>query len=272
LSDDFKFQNTFREGIPNPEISNSTDRLTDLVEQTRSSLLRTQRRIERNERQYESLMHHIQALWVFIGLVVIGGAGLLWYGFSTLSRQAQGVPGQVQLDSTPSQRLNTASPSTNSEQTRPALSPDLSSSSSSVPVAPAPATSQPIAPTYPEVNASPPPAQKRAERADISKIDRLSDGIKRQRVDFAVMNNKTEQISPGLYLTIYDTDVRKQVVDGSIQISSEGHTVRILGQEAEKVLIFGKKKDPRPIALVFTHVESNRVSGYLMVPPSDSGD
>jgi len=281
LSDDFKFHEAFNDGAPATETSNSaTDRLMDLVEQTRANLLRTQRRIERTERQYESLMRHIQALWLFVGLVVIGGAALSWYEFSTLSRQAQALTGQSLFPDLKGAvtRDDSAKPAENSpvisKSSLPTVSPDLSKQHSEVPVQPSPApAAEPVRKTTNEAgpaSASRTPSGNRKEAADVSKIDKLSDGIRRQRVDFAVTSNKTEQISPGLYLTINETNVRQQAVDGWLQIASDGHTVWILGQEAEKVLIFGKKKDPRPIALVFTHVEPNRVSGYLMLPQSEA--
>ena len=279
MSDNFKFQGPDREGVPGTDFSNSTDRLIDLVEQTRSNLLRTQRRIERNERQYESLMRHIQALWLFVGIVAVGGAALSWYEFSTLSAQPRNLSGQIQLhDSGPIDRKpveNLASNSVKSVTNVPAETPQTQTPLA-LPVIPQSSTDQVHAAANANLpidsNADRQSPGTRNGRADISKIDKLSDGIPRLRVDFAVTSNKTEQISPGLYLTVFETNVRKQAVDASLQIASDGHTVRILGQEAEKVLIFGRKKDPRPIALVFTHVEPNRVSGYLMLPPSDSGD
>lgn len=276
MNDDFKFRDP-TEIASNLDSNPNTDRLIDLVEQTRSNLLRTQRRIERNERQNESLMRHIQALWVFVGLVAIGGAGLSWYEFSTLSRQAQ--IGQILLQN-PGGAGKTESAGS--------VAADLEKYTSGVTrdTLPAPASSVPstvptpaVNPVHSEIDAKPvansniqQTSGKRNKRADISKIDRLSDGVQRHRVDFAVTSKRTEEISPGLYLTINETDVRQQVVDGWLQIPTDSHTVWILGQEAEKVLIFGKKKDPRPIALVFTQVESNKVSGYLMVPPADFGD
>jgi hypothetical protein len=277
LNDDFKFQDPREEMVSNLDSNPTTDRLIDLVEQTRSNLLRTQRRIERTERQYDSLMRHILALWLFVGLVAVGGAGLSWYEFSNLSRQTQ--TGQILLQSpngagkTESAGNVAADPGKYASSVNRDISPPPSPSPPSAVPAPA------VNPVHSEIDANPvahsnqsqQTSGKRNKQADISKIDKLSDGVQRHRVDFAVSSKRTQEISPGLYLTINETNVRQQVVDGWLQITADSHTVRILGQEAEKVLIFGMKKDPRPIALVFTQVESNKVSGYLMVPPADPG-
>jgi len=282
LNDDFKFQDHPGEFVSNSDSHSNTDRLIDLVEQTRSNLLRTQRRIERNERQYESLMRHILALWLFVGVVAVGGAALSWYEFSTLSRQTENRNVQV-LPPDPVGDGKSQSPSglgltADSGRQASGVTPDISSAPTSPSVTsavPAPAPIPVESSIAKTPAARPVPIQetsgKRNKRADISKIDKLSDGVQRHRVDFAVTSKRTEEISPGLYLTINETDVRDQAVDGWLQIPIDSHTVRILNQEAEKVLIFAKKKDPRPIALVFTHVESNKVSGYLMVPPGDYG-
>jgi hypothetical protein len=80
--DDLNVPSPRTEGAPDfdarkPEAS--INHIREMLDQTRHTLLRTQRRIERNERHWKSLSRQLTALWVFVIMVIVGFGLLTWY-------------------------------------------------------------------------------------------------------------------------------------------------------------------------------------------------
>jgi chromosome segregation ATPase len=90
--------------------------------------------------------------------------------------------------------------------------------------------------------------------------------VDRKRIDFELPSGRTQQIADGIYLTIKNTDVERQRVDGWVQIASEGRFVWLHGQGAQNPIDFSSRTDARPDQLVITQVGRDTASGYILVP------
>ena len=78
------------------------------------------------------------------------------------------------------------------------------------------------------------------------------------------------EVAPGIFLTVRDTDVERQQINGWLQISEDGRTVWLRDQSARKVMIFATTHDERSHELVFTRVGKQGVAGYLLIPVTTS--
>jgi len=82
LSDDLNFQPRRLEGPPRPDARDTEatlEQVREMLDLTKNNLIRTQRRIERNEKYSESLSRQIMALWVLVIMVIVGFGLLTWY-------------------------------------------------------------------------------------------------------------------------------------------------------------------------------------------------
>jgi len=104
-----------------------------------------------------------------------------------------------------------------------------------------------------------------------SELHLLSDSVNRDRVDFEVVHNQTEEVAPGIFLTVRDTDVEHQRINGWLQIAEDGRTVVIRDQGAQKVMAFNTRGDSRSRELVFTFIGKNGVAGYMLIPVAKAG-
>jgi predicted nucleic acid-binding Zn-ribbon protein len=102
--------------------------------------------------------------------------------------------------------------------------------------------------------------------SNANKINNVTDHLSRQRTDFEVSKNRTEQVAPGAYLTVRQTDVEQQSVDGWLQLAAEGRILHIRGQGAQRPIPFVTQQEQRLHELVFTRVGKNAVAGYVLVP------
>ena len=57
----------------------NVNQVREMLDLVKNNLIRTQRRIERNERQQESLSRQLMALWVLVIMVIVGFGLLTWY-------------------------------------------------------------------------------------------------------------------------------------------------------------------------------------------------
>jgi cell division protein FtsB len=97
-------------------------------------------------------------------------------------------------------------------------------------------------------------------------LDSLSSRMDRKRIDFDLPKRQTEQIVPGIYLTIRRTDAGKQELDGTLQLGAESQMLPIRAQGIQKPIMFYTGSEQRPIELVFTQVTKDGVRGHVMMP------
>ena len=88
----------------------------------------------------------------------------------------------------------------------------------------------------------------------------------RRRIDFEVSKDRTEEVVPGIYLTIKRMDVGRQQVNGWLQIASDGRFVWLTGAGAQNPIGFSGRGDERATQLVFTRIGDHSAAGYLLVP------
>ncbi len=101
-------------------------------------------------------------------------------------------------------------------------------------------------------------------------VSALANEIDRQRIDFQLQNGQTQQVAAGIYVTIKQSDIERQKVDGWVQIASDGRFVWLRGEGAQKPIEFSSQADPRPYRLVFTRVGQTGATGYLLVPMTNA--
>jgi hypothetical protein len=114
-------------------------------------------------------------------------------------------------------------------------------------------------------------------RNDLSGLDRrlssnqtavssLAHQVDRKRVDFELQNGRTQEVVDGIYVTIKNTDVERQRIDGWVQIASDGRFIWLRGESAQHPIDFSSRADARALQLVFTQVGRNSAAGYVLVP------
>jgi len=99
-----------------------------------------------------------------------------------------------------------------------------------------------------------------------NRLDTVSKQIGRERVAFVVSTNKTQQVAPGIYVTVKHTDVARQRVDGWMQLADEGRILWIREFGLQETFPFVTRADNRTHELVFTGIQETGVTGYLLLP------
>jgi hypothetical protein len=99
-----------------------------------------------------------------------------------------------------------------------------------------------------------------------NKVDAMSYQLDRRRVDFELRENRSDEVTPGIHLTISRADVARQEVDGWIQIAGDGRFVWLHEAGAQRPVTFASQGDERTYHLVFTRVTPGAVTGYVLVP------
>jgi predicted nucleic acid-binding Zn-ribbon protein len=99
-------------------------------------------------------------------------------------------------------------------------------------------------------------------------IDSISNRIESKRVDFEVKNRINLEIVPGISLTIRSMNAGRQEVEGTLTIAKK--TIPIRQHGVQTPIVFYNEGESRPSELVFTRVDKNTVSGYLVIPVSQA--
>jgi predicted RNase H-like nuclease (RuvC/YqgF family) len=101
-----------------------------------------------------------------------------------------------------------------------------------------------------------------------NRVDALSYQVDRRRVDFELIKDRTDEVTPGIHLTITGTDVAHQHVNGWVQIAGDGRFVWLKEAGAQSPIPFASRGEERAYQLVFTRIGNGTASGYLLVPTS----
>jgi uncharacterized protein YoxC len=107
---------------------------------------------------------------------------------------------------------------------------------------------------------------KQAVASNETALGSITNNLNRQRVEFQIPRNKTQEIAPGILLTVKGIDVGKQQIDGLLKIASEDRSFSIHQQSIQKPLTFYLRGETRPTELVLTQAGKQGVSGYVLVP------
>jgi len=96
--------------------------------------------------------------------------------------------------------------------------------------------------------------------------------VGRERVDFELSKGRTKEVSPGIYLTVKDTNVARQRIDGWLQIASDGRILWLRDEGAQHPVAFSSLRDDRSYQLVVTRVGRDSASGYILAPSTKPSD
>jgi hypothetical protein len=73
-------------------------------------------------------------------------------------------------------------------------------------------------------------------------------------------------VAPGISLTVSDTNVSYQRVEGRIHVVPDGRILWIRGQGIEQPVRFYSHEDERAYEVVFTRVNKDGAIGYVLMP------
>ena len=272
-----KSEHLFEKPSASTDLCEEIESIRELLNQTRSEMALFRRRIERRQSEVDAHILHTNILWIVMLLFIGGLCSVIVYGYFSGAlivrspiAQTSSLGPQGHLSS-PLERTipaNNASESTQERTPVPAFSPEpgetkVTNPNEDIPKVPLQRESSPTASAFPKSDPGGIPGG--------SKTGLLIDAVNRSRIDFELSRNKTKEVAPGFFLTIWEMDVEHQQINGSLQISAEGRTVMLRGQRAQKVVIFATKRDVRSHELIITHIGRQDVSGYLLIPTATIG-
>jgi septal ring factor EnvC (AmiA/AmiB activator) len=107
---------------------------------------------------------------------------------------------------------------------------------------------------------------KKTVASNQTALGSITNNLNRQRMEFQVSKNKTQEIAPGILLTVRRIDVKKRQIDGLLKIAAENRSFSIHQQSIQKPLAFYLRGETRPTEFVLTQTEKQSVSGYVLVP------
>jgi hypothetical protein len=250
--------------------------IREALNQTRTELSRHRRRIEMHQSEVDAYIRRTNVLWVVMFLAIAGFGTVIFYGFRTgalvvrlPSAQTSSNHDQGRL-SPPEENQSSRNQSSQDQHNEISQQP-LSSESELTQVN----NAQEDVPSVQAKRESPGTVggssnPDRTSQNGSWNIPLLADAVNRNRIDFEIPRNKTEEVAPGIFLTVRDTDVERQQITGWLQISEDGRTVWLRDQSAEKVMIFKTTHDERSHELVFTRVGKQGVAGFLLIPTTAS--
>ena len=97
-----------------------------------------------------------------------------------------------------------------------------------------------------------------------NRVDALSYQVDRRRVDFELKKDQADEVAAGIHLTVTNTDVGRQQIDGWVQVA--GRFVWLHDANAQQPIPIASVGEERPYQLIFTRIENSGATGYLLVP------
>jgi len=250
--------------LATPDLREEIASIRESLNQTRTEMSLYRRRIERRQLEVDAHIRRTNILWAVVLLAIAGLGTALFFGFHNGALTA---PAPQSVSSGAQSRL---SPPVE----RPIEKKDFDNPASEVIQNPTSARTLPAQPSEAKnVNDAIPDTPTQRGGTSIAGPSNtspklLADAVNRNRIDFEVSRNKTQEVAPGIFLTVRDTNVERQQINGWLQISQDGKTVWIRDQGAHKAMIFTTKRDERSHELIFTRVGKQGAAGYLLIPAS----
>ncbi len=105
-------------------------------------------------------------------------------------------------------------------------------------------------------------------------VNELAQQFDRQRVDFELSEDRTQEVAPGISLRVTSADVSYQRVKGWLWLLPDRRTLWVRDLQAQQALVFYLRGSDVPHELVITQVNRGGVAGYLLLPangPATSG-
>jgi len=233
--------------------------IREALNQTRTEMSLHRRRIDRRQDEVDAHIHRTNILLVTFLLAAVVSAAV-WLGFRNKDALASRFPEVFN-----GAEVRPSSPKEKPPEENPVQNPAAGVEQSSLEQSDAdPVDHLPQRESTVSVDAV--PKTERPLNTSSTNAQLLADGVSRDRIDFKISLNKTEEVAPGIYLTVRDTNVVLQQTNGWLQIAEDGRAVQFRDLGAQKVMTFSTKRDGRNRELVFTRVDKNGVVGYLLIP------
>ena len=87
-----------------------------------------------------------------------------------------------------------------------------------------------------------------------------------KKIPFTITKDHSRQLTPGISLGLTGTDVRDHRVDGWMWLMPDRRTVWLRSQQAKEPFVFYSGTDGKKRELQITAVNSNSVTGFLVLP------
>ena len=97
-------------------------------------------------------------------------------------------------------------------------------------------------------------------------FDVMARSLDRERLDFEIGKDQTYEVAPGVTLTVSNTNVGYQRVEGRLHVIADGRILWIRGQGIQQPVRFYTMNDDRPYEVVFTRVHQDTAVGYVLLP------
>ena len=101
-------------------------------------------------------------------------------------------------------------------------------------------------------------------------VDAIEQKLAVHRVDFEVTKNHNRQLADGISLGVTATDTSRRSVSGWMWVLADRRTIWLKNQNAQTPVVFYGVRDGQKRELVITNVTRNGVTGYLLLPGSQS--
>jgi hypothetical protein len=245
---------------------------------TVSDLRRTELDVAECQQAHESHVRQTRALWVIVILLSAGAAGLAWYGYSVHKqlRQHEAVLLLDRMLQSTSDNFNSrgisAEQSIQHEKSEEVSG--LRSELAEIQRELAGVREENLQHTNQIGQLG---QEHQSTQSRVSGLNRqlsssqtavspLTSQVERKRIDFELQNGRTLQVVDGIYVTVKNTDVERQQVEGWLQIASDGRIVWLRHEAAQHSIDFSSRADSLPYQLVFTRVGQKSAAGYVLVP------
>ncbi|MGD1158393.1 MAG: hypothetical protein ABSA41_21575 [Terriglobia bacterium] len=97
-------------------------------------------------------------------------------------------------------------------------------------------------------------------------LNTLAHQLQRQRVSFEIVQNSPTEITPGVSLTVLNTNTSYQRFRGYVSLTTEGRTLWLENMGAQEALDLFPHDTDHPYSLIITRVNPHGVVGYLLLP------
>lgn len=100
-------------------------------------------------------------------------------------------------------------------------------------------------------------------------IASITNKLDRDRVDFEIHEDHVSEVAPGVFLTIKDTNVHRQQINGWVYVQSEHRVVYLKNHGLlEPITVYGVF-DKQAREIVITRVRKSDAIGYVLSPKAE---
>jgi hypothetical protein len=97
-------------------------------------------------------------------------------------------------------------------------------------------------------------------------LNELAQQLDRERVDFELAEDRTQELAPGISLRVTSANPAYQRVNGWLWLLPDRRTLWVRDLQAQQALVFYLRGSDVPHELVITQMTKGGVAGYLLLP------